>query len=130
MIAVSGLTCGYLECPPILTANLPFPALNLWQDSIRVGRMMSSCRPEEASEEAEISNQRESTALVAGTGLGTGMGWYLTLTSGHILVKSIVVGRANVVGRQGRPPHVDGTVGRGGVLTLIVTDGGASFDGT
>lgn len=86
---------------------------------------MLSCRPEGASEEAEISNQREGTVLVAGTGLGTGMGWSLTLTSGHILVKSIVVGRANVAGRQGRPPRAGGMVGTGGVLTLIATDGGA-----
>jgi len=89
--------------------------------------MMSSCHPEEALEEAEISNRRESTVLAAGTGLGTGMGWSLTSTSGHILVKSIVVGRANVAGRQGRPPHIGGMVGTGGVLTLIGTDGDAKF---
>jgi len=89
--------------------------------------MMSSCRPGEASEETEISNQRESTAPVAGTGLGTGMGWFLMSTSGHILVKSIVVGRANVAGHQGRPPRVGGMVGTGGALTLIGTDGGVRF---
>ena len=127
MIAASGLTCGYLKCSPIITSNRSFPAPNRWQDSIRVGQMMSSCRLEEASGEAEISNQRESTVLVAGTGLGTGMGWSLTLTSGHILVKSIVVGRANVAGRQGRPLRVGGMMETGGALILTVIDGGARF---
>ena len=127
MIAASGLICGYLEYSPVTPLTYSFPAPNRWQDLTRVGRMMLNCRREGVSGEAEISNQRESTALVAGIGLRTGMEWSLTSTSGHILVKSTVVGRANVAGRQDRPPRVGGTTGTGGVLILTVTDGGARF---
>jgi hypothetical protein len=87
--------------------------------------MMSSCRPEEASEETEILNQRESTVPVAGIGLGTSMGWFLTLTSGHILAKS----HPNVAGGQGRPPHVGDMVeiGEGARTMTVATGGGHRF---
>ena len=89
--------------------------------------MMSSCRPEEASEEAETLNQRGSTVLVAGTGLGTSTGWFLTSTSRHILVKGIVADHTNVAGDQGRPPHVGGMVETGKGVQTLVTGGGAKF---
>lgn len=90
--------------------------------------MMSNCRPEEASEEAEILNQRESTAPVVGTGLRTNMEWFLTSTSGHILTKGIVVGHPNVAGGQDRPPRGGGMVETGeGVRTLTAIGGGARF---
>jgi len=113
-----------LESLP-LTHSFPVP--NQWQESIQVGRMMSSCRPKGASEETKILNQRESTALVADTGLGTGTGWSSTSTSGRILVKSTTVGRANVAGPRGRHPRVGDTVETEGVPILTVTDGGARF---
>ena len=88
---------------------------------------MSNCRPEEVSEEAEILNQRESTAPVAGAGVGKNMGWSLTSTSGHIPTKAIVVDHANVAGGQGRPPRTGDIVGTGeGAQTLTVTGAGAS----
>ena len=128
MTAVFGLTCGCPECSPIVVSESAILAPNRWQDSTRVGRMTLSCRLEEALEETEISSQREGTALVvvAGTGLGMSTGWFLTSTSGHILAKATVAGRANAAGGQGRPPHVGGMVGTGdGALTLTVMDGGA-----
>ena len=91
--------------------------------------MMSSCRLEETSEEAEISNQRESTAPVAGAGLGKNMGWFLTSTSGRIPTKGIVVGHRNVTGGRGRPPRTGDIVGTGeGAQTLTVTGAGARFN--
>jgi len=133
MIVASGLTCGYLKRLPIVIAKSIIPAPNQWQDSTRVGRMTSSYRLEGASEEAEILNQRESTALVADTGLGMSTGWFLTSTSGHILAMSTVVGHANVAGGQGRPPRAGDTVEtEEGAQTLTVNGAGAKlgFDGT
>lgn len=130
MIAVSGSTCGYPDYLPILIANSTILALNQWRDSIRVGRMMSSCRPEGASGEAKISNRPENTALVADIEPGRSMGWCLTSTNGHILTiaKGTVTGHANVVGGQGRPLHADGVVETGETpLALIVKDTGARF---
>ena len=90
--------------------------------------MMSNCRPEEASEEAEILNPRESTAPVAGAEPGTSTGWFLTSTRGHSLAKSIVVDRPDVAGGQGRPPRVGDMVETGeGARTLTVIGGGARF---
>ena len=90
--------------------------------------MMSSYHPEEVSEEAEILNQRESTAPAAGTGLGKNMGWFLTSTSGQVPAKDIVVGRTNVAGGHGHPPHAgDIVVIAEGAQTLTVTDAGARF---
>ena len=123
MTAVSGLTCGYPEHPPIFISKSIISAPNQWQDSIRVGRTMSSCRLEKVSGEAEILNQRESTALVAGTGLGMSTGWFLTSTSSHILAASIVVGRVNVAGDQGRPPHAGGMVEIGEGARILTAKG-------
>jgi len=89
--------------------------------------MTSNYRLEEASEEAEILSQRESTAPVAGTGLGMSTGWFLTSTSGHILAISTVVGHANVAGDQGHPPRVGDTVEtEEGAQTLTVKGAGAT----
>jgi len=129
MTAASGLICGCPGCPPTVVSDSVIPVPNQWQDSIQVGRMMSNCRPEEASEEAEILNQRASTVAVAGTGLGTSMEWFLTSTSGHILAKGTVVGQTNVEGGRGRPPHVGGTAETGeGARTLTTTGGDARFE--
>lgn len=89
---------------------------------------MSNYHPEEASEEAEILNRRESTAPAAGTGLGKNMGWFLTSTSGQVPTKDIVVGRTNIVGGHGRPHHAgDIVVTAEGAQALTVTDAGARF---
>ena len=92
--------------------------------------MTLSCRPEETSEEAEILNQRESIAPVAGAGPEKrNMGWFLTSTSGRIPTKGIVVGHPNVAGGQGHPPRTGDIVGTGeGAQTLTVTDAGARFN--
>lgn len=87
--------------------------------------MTSSYRPERASEEVEILNQRESTAPVAGAGLRKSTGWFLTSTSGRIPTGSDVVRHANVAGGQGRPPHAGDIVGIGGAQTLTATSAGA-----
>ena len=88
---------------------------------------MSNCRPEEVSEEAEISSQRESTASVAGVGVGKNMGWFLTSRSGQIPTKVIVISHTNVAGGQGRPPRTGDIVRTGeGAQTLTATGTGAS----
>lgn len=109
MIAVYGSTCGYPEYSPITISNSTILAPNQWRDSIRVGRTMSSCHPEEASEEAKILNKQGNIALVADTERGKSMGWCLTWTSSHtpILARGIVVDHANVAGGQGLPLHAD-----------------------
>ena len=92
------------------------------------GRMMSSCHLGKASEGAETLNRREGIALVAGTGLGTSMGWFLTSTSGHILAS--VVGHANGAGSQGRLPHGGDMleIEEGArTMTVRLTSGGARF---
>lgn len=129
-IVAYGLTCGYPEFSQIALSESVIPAPNQWQGSIQVGRMMSSCRPGGASEEAEILNQRKSTALVAGTGAGTSMEWSLTSMRDRILVKGVIAGRANVAERQGHPHHVGDTVEVGGAQKPTVRDGDARFDGT
>jgi hypothetical protein len=103
-------------------------APNQWQDSTRVGRMMSNCRLDGASEEAEILNRRESIAPAAEVELGTDMEWCLTSTSSHALTEAIVVGHANVAGGQGRPPRAGGEAGTGGgALNLTARGTGARF---
>lgn len=93
--------------------------------------MMSSYRPEEVLEEAEIWNQRESTGPAAGTGVGKNMGWFLTLTSGHIPTTGIVVGHGNIAGGQGRPPRADDIAGTAEeAQTLTMADAGARFGDT
>lgn len=92
--------------------------------------MMSNCPPEEASEEVGILSQQESTAPVAGMGLGMNTGWSLTSTSGHIPTKAIIVNRANTAGGQGRPLRTGGIVGTGeGALSLIGIGVSARFNG-
>ena len=112
----------------MVTSELSVLAPNQWQGSIPTGRMMSSCHLGKASEGAETLNRREGIALVAGTGLGTSMGWFLTSTSGHILAS--VVGHANGAGSQGRLPHGGGMleIEEGArTMTVRLTSGGARF---
>lgn len=62
--------------------------------------------------------------------LGTSTEWYLTSTSGRILIpaKDIVARHANVVGDQGRPRHTDDMVETGEeAQTLTAKGAGARF---